>query len=142
VRKIVYLLVLIAPSALAQIDSVGFEPGTAFTLRKLYFDAGKATINTKDHDPDSTFLELNKLVEVLQARPAMHIVIIGHTDNKGSPIRNMRLSVNRAWTVKGYLVDRGVSSQQITIEGKGGSEAVTEGNSPLNRRIEIYITGE
>lgn len=71
------------------------------------------------------------------------ITIIGHTDTKGRRAFNQELSLKRALIVKELFVEQGVNEKQITIEGRGESEPMTDSKNPaaqkLNKRIEIKI---
>jgi chemotaxis protein MotB len=74
------------------------------------------------------------------------VIIDGHTDN--SPIRkkfpnNQALSIARAKMVKKYLINKGISSKRIKIEGFGDTRPIvpndSEENKYKNRRAEIHI---
>jgi len=86
---------------------------------------------------------LNKVADILSRYPRTTIKIIGHTDNKGSDRYNLRLSEERAQAVKWYLMDRGMASNRIQIEGRGESQPRasndTEAGRQLNRRVEMLI---
>ena len=66
--------------------------------------------------------------------------IEGHTDNVGSDVYNMRLSMQRAETVKAYLAaEFAVDPRRLVIVGKGEAEPM-EGRAPddpINRRVTI-----
>jgi len=86
---------------------------------------------------------LNKVAGVLQSDGKQSIRVVGYTDNTGSEAANQRLSERRAKAVGDYLSAQGVSSSQITTEGRGESEprasnATAEGRTE-NRRVEIYL---
>jgi len=71
------------------------------------------------------------------------ISVSGYTDTVGGSNYNKALSLKRANTVKEYLASRGVSVNNITIEGLGEEKPATtnatrEGKS-LNRRAELTI---
>ena len=80
------------------------------------------------------------------------IDLVGHTDRLGSDAYNMRLSQERADTVRNYLRQRGVTAP-ITAIGVGESQPVTRGcvgevaTRALteclqpDRRVEVVITG-
>lgn len=78
--------------------------------------------------------------------------VIGHADPIGQAMSNERLSMERAQTVRDYLLQTGLNNVQITSEGRGSREpAVTQcgwGASPEaischapNRRVVIEIIG-
>jgi outer membrane protein OmpA-like peptidoglycan-associated protein len=75
--------------------------------------------------------------------PDIRIKITGHTDNVGNNEYNLNLSKDRAKSVKGYLVSKGVKENRIEIDGKGETEPLksneTESNRSINRRVEFEI---
>lgn len=79
--------------------------------------------------------------------------VIGHADPLGSPDFNERLSVNRANTVRQYLITNGQISAPVTSEGKGARQLVETrcGRQPtsaaiacnqVNRRVVTEVTGQ
>ena len=75
--------------------------------------------------------------------PDEEISVEGHTDNIGSDEYNQRLSEQRAYSVRDYLVDQGVPSPRITATGFGKTLPKASNETPegrqLNRRVEIHI---
>jgi OOP family OmpA-OmpF porin len=69
------------------------------------------------------------------------VAIIGHTDNSGNRTSNIALSQARADAVKGYLVGKGISPQQMTATGVGPDQPIasndTSDGRARNRRIEF-----
>ena len=56
-----------------------------------------------------------------KARPGAEIEIIGYTDTVGKPDYNLVLSQKRADAVRHYLLEKGVSIDQLTAVGYGES---------------------
>jgi len=75
--------------------------------------------------------------------PNMHVRVIGHTDSTGSDAVNNPLSMDRAQSVRSYLVNKGVSAGRIDTDGKGSYLPVADNTSPngraRNRRVEIFL---
>jgi outer membrane protein OmpA-like peptidoglycan-associated protein len=73
----------------------------------------------------------------------LKIRISGHTDHVGSDEANLRLSNDRANSVRDYLVSKGIDALSIEAIGYGESEPVatndTEEGRQLNRRVEFTI---
>lgn len=71
------------------------------------------------------------------------ISIVGHTDSSGSDAVNNPLSVDRAQSVRDYLVGRGVPASQVQTSGRGEREPVADNASEAgrarNRRVEIFL---
>jgi outer membrane protein OmpA-like peptidoglycan-associated protein len=66
-------------------------------------------------------------------------LIEGHTDNKGSPAYNLRLSRQRAQAVRALLVVQRVAPDRLVAEGKGSAEPIDPArpDAPENRRVRI-----
>lgn len=79
----------------------------------------------------------------LSGDPMTRVSVIGHTDSTGSDAINNPLSLDRAQSVRDYLVARGVAPQQIETYGRGDKEPiadnVSESGRARNRRVEIYL---
>jgi outer membrane protein OmpA-like peptidoglycan-associated protein len=71
------------------------------------------------------------------------VTVEGHTDNVGSPEYNQGLSERRAYSVRDYLVNQGVTSSRVTAIGLGETQPKSSNNTPegrqLNRRVELHI---
>ncbi len=87
--------------------------------------------------------ELNVLVEYMQSKPKVEILIEGHTDAVGSHPTNDKLSLARAESVKRYLMRKGISEKRIQTTGYGKRKPIasndTDFGRKLNRRTEIII---
>jgi outer membrane protein OmpA-like peptidoglycan-associated protein len=87
---------------------------------------------------------LDKLVPVFKSYADTDIVIYGYTDSTGSPEHNLKLSGERAESVKNYLISKGLVSTRFKVTGLGiadpiASNDTAEGRSQ-NRRVEFAIT--
>jgi outer membrane protein OmpA-like peptidoglycan-associated protein len=75
--------------------------------------------------------------------PTSIVSVVGHTDSTGSPAINNPLSVERAQSVRDYLVARGVPATRIETSGRGEREPIadngTEAGRARNRRVEIFL---
>lgn len=109
--------------------------GQAVELKHLYFEQSKARLLPTSQP------ELNRLVRLLRAQPALQFEIAGHTDNVGDAQKNQVLSEQRARLVRAYLVQRGVDSVRLTATGYGGTRPVADNRDPQqrprNRRVEM-----
>lgn len=86
---------------------------------------------------------LSQLANSLKQYPDSDIIIVGHTDNKGSEQYNLSLSNQRSDAAKTYLISQGVPSSRIQARGRGELEPVgnndEETGRDQNRRIEVAI---
>ena len=72
------------------------------------------------------------------------IVIEGHTSSEGSEAYNQTLSERRAQAVVEALLQRGISSEQLSAQGLGESQPIAsnddEAGRALNRRVAVRCT--
>jgi OOP family OmpA-OmpF porin len=101
------------------------------------FDFDSATLKP------SSYSVLNMLSETLLNFPEYRIVIIGHTDSKGTEEHNEQLSRNRANSVLQYMISRGVSADRMTSIGYGENRPRDSNDTPegraKNRRVEYML---
>ena len=87
---------------------------------------------------------LLKLSNILDKYPETNIVIIGHTDSKGTNTYNHNLSERRANSVSYYLRNHNISASRVTVQGMGETDPIatndTDEGRSLNRRVEFVIT--
>ena len=83
---------------------------------------------------------LNEAAGLIKASPNKRVVLAGWTDWIGSDAYNMKLSQERANSVKNYLVKQGIPASRMTAIGRGKSfkynNETAEGRA-MNRRTEI-----
>lgn len=109
----------------------------------LYFEFDEDSMNPR------TRRQLEIVAHMLKSDSAKKITLSGHTDALGTDQYNDSLSANRAETVSKFLVEAGVSPEQIITIAKGASQPrrpnVTETGEDdpegrrANRRTEIYL---
>lgn len=68
---------------------------------------------------------LDNVVEQAKSLKVEVIVAVGYTDRIGSDAYNLKLSQQRANSVKAYLVTKGIPADKIYTEGKGKANPVT-----------------
>ncbi len=103
----------------------------------ISFDTGSAAIK-----PPLRAV-LDPFAGSLRDDPGARLTIVGHTDNTGSEAVNNPLSIERAQSVRDYLVTRGVAAARVETAGRGEREPVasnaTEAGRAKNRRVEIFL---
>lgn len=108
-------------------------------LNNIFFEFDSDRLATK------SIVELNKVIQFLQANPGIRMLVEGHTDNTGGREYNKDLSSRRAKTVYDYLIENGISSSRLNYKGFGSDNPVAsndiEEERELNRRIEFRVTG-
>ncbi|MEC4113853.1 OmpA family protein [Myroides pelagicus] len=109
------------------------------TLEPIHFafDQKEITIASK--------FELDKLVKLMKRYPTMRIKVNSHTDSKGNPDYNLKLSQNRADATVEYLVSQGITKDRLESEGYGDKmlkiqcAPCDEAQDAQNRRSEFLI---
>lgn len=116
---------------------VPIEIGSVVRLNNVFFDFDKWGLR-----PES-FVELNRVVTLLNENPAIEIEMSAHTDSRGSDDYNFKLSDNRARSVMEYIISQGISPTRIISHGYGETKPIAPGtneeNHQLNRRCEFTI---
>jgi len=105
-------------------------------MHNLEFDFGKSTIRPR------SFPYLNRVADLL-VKKGISLKLAGHTDAIGSDAANMKLSKDRAESVKNYLVSQGAGSGRIEAVGYGESQPIatnkTDAGRQKNRRVEFTL---
>jgi OOP family OmpA-OmpF porin len=117
--------------------NVKYEASRTYTLDNVHFDFGKASLR-----PDS-YSELEELVSYMQHKDNIKIEIAGHTDNVGKEADNLKLSQQRAETIRNYLVKKGIQPGRLVAKGYGSTQPVADNDTDegrqLNRRTEVRV---
>ncbi|WP_052123169.1 OmpA family protein [Flavobacterium beibuense] len=122
----------------ADVERVG--EGIKITLgeNSVNFDLNKSSLTSTAKG------NLDKLVPVFNEYPDTDIQIFGYTDSSGSDEYNLKLSEQRAASVKTYLVGKGISGERINTVGRGEADPIasndTKEGMSKNRRVEFAIT--
>ncbi|MET4080490.1 OOP family OmpA-OmpF porin [Pedobacter sp. UYP30] len=105
-------------------------------IKNLEFDLGKSTIRSK------SYATLNRVAGLLMQKD-FSLKLAGHTDITGSRELNLRLSKERAESVKAYLVSQGANASRIEATGYGPDQPIatnkTAEGRQQNRRVEFTI---
>jgi len=116
---------------------VPIEIGAVVRLNNVYFDFDKWDLR-----PES-FVELDRVIKMLNENPAVEIEMSAHTDSRGSDEYNFILSDNRARSVMEYIISKGIATNRIASHGYGETKPVatndTDEGRQLNRRVEFII---
>ena len=119
------------------LTKIPLETGKSIRLKSIYFEYGK------DELVPRSYVELNKLLKIMQEHPTLSIEITGHTDSDGSDVFNLRLSQQRAKAVVAFLTENRISSKRLLYRGEGERVPVADNNTEdgkqLNRRVEFKV---
>lgn len=110
---------------------------TWFNFDRLTFETGSATLTSESK------AQIDNIVAILNAYPAVKIKIGGYTDNTGDPQNNLDLSGKRATKVMEAIVAAGISADRVEAEGYGDQFPVadneTDEGRAQNRRTAVSI---
>lgn len=109
-----------------------------FILEKISFDTASSKIKP------TSYSILDRVVDVLAEHTEIKKIFIkGHTDTRGKHDYNIRLSENRAKSVRLYLIKKGIEAQRLESKGFGPDQPIADNTTPVgwekNRRVEFEI---
>ena len=103
--------------------------------QRIFFDYDKDVLR------DDARTVLDAKAAILEANPAVTLVITGHTDEQGTAEYNLALGQRRAAQVKRYLVSKGVQEGRLSVQSLGDSQPLATGTDAAsyeqNRRAEF-----
>jgi outer membrane protein OmpA-like peptidoglycan-associated protein len=114
----------------------GIDATGHMAIYGVHFDTDSANIK-----PESAPV-LSEIAKLLQSRPSLKILVVGHTDNQGAYEYNMNLSKQRASSVARYLSEtHAIESSRMRAAGVGFLAPVASNDSApgraKNRRVEL-----
>lgn len=116
--------------------------GRKFLLKSIDYYTDKWRIMPRSEP------ELNQFVKLLKNNPTLKFEISSHTDSRLEDMYNMWLSQKRADSVLEYLVQKGISKDQLVAKGYGETQLLnhcsnevicTDKQHLVNRRTEFVI---
>lgn len=122
----------------AQVERVGEGIKLVLGENAVRFETNKSTLTA------TAKANLDKLVPVFGQYPDTNIQIYGYTDSTGSADYNLKLSDQRAASVRTYLTGKGINVSRFTTTGLGIADPIATNDTPegrsQNRRVEFAIT--
>ena len=123
-----------APETKAEAPS---EEKINYNFSNVQFEFNSGVLKT------ASFSILDEAAREMKKDLSAKFIIHGHSSAEGTPEHNMSLSVDRANSVKSYLVNAGINAANLSIKGHGAADPMTsndtEAGKVLNRRVEIKI---
>lgn len=105
----------------------------------LYFDTAEASIQLSAEQRQKV-ADISRYLDLKDGATAN---VVGHTDNEGSNVTNMRLGQGRADFAKDYLTRNGIATAKINTSSKGESQPIesnaTEEGKAKNRRTVVTV---
>lgn len=122
----------------AEVERVGEGIKLVLGENAVRFDTNKSTLTA------AAKANLDKLVPVFNQYPDTNIQIYGYTDSTGAADYNLKLSDQRAASVKAYLASKGLAATRFVTTGLGIADPIATNDTPegrsKNRRVEFAIT--
>jgi outer membrane protein OmpA-like peptidoglycan-associated protein len=116
------------------------DRGLVVNMPDVLFDSGQYALKPAARE------RLARISGIFSAYPELKVEIEGHTDTIGSEEFNQTLSEKRAATVRDYLVDAGVSINNVMARGFGKTRPIADNTTAagrkLNRRVEMVVSGD
>ena len=110
-------------------------PGTILTPRSIAYE-GTSIL-------ESSYPELDKIVQMLFTNTSLKISISVFTNSEGDENQNLKLTEERARSIRDYIVAKGIDSKRLFYKGFGETKplvAETDSeNKSINKRTEIEI---
>ena len=121
-----------------KVDASGcVRDAQTLVLQNVNFEFNKSTLTAGAQDV------LRGVAKGLNSQKDLKVEIAGHTDSKGSDSYNLRLSNERAASVRSFLISQSVSPTQLVSKGYGEAQPVatnsTDAGRAQNRRVEFRV---
>ena len=131
---------------LAKVPRPGFDSKKREATTYVLFETGSILLKSPEsfQQLDAAGRAFKKAMEVGKADKWI-IEIAGHTDNVGSPETNIKLSKERAESVRQYLLQTyGLPQNMVAAQGYGEAQPIAPNDTPdgreKNRRVVFKIT--
>ncbi|MCK6590701.1 MAG: OmpA family protein [Polyangiaceae bacterium] len=99
--------------------------------RLILFNFGSADVNAEGH------FALGYAAAYLDVSPSMHVLIVGHSDGRGTREANRDMSFRRARSARKILLEHGVAANRILIAAPRAKEGTSM--PALSRRADVYV---
>lgn len=133
---------IMGEASIETINDVKVEVGAVLIFDNIYYDYNSYNIKA------GAAKELDQLAQIMVSNQSMKIQLSAHTDSRGNGNYNRTLSEKRALAAKQYLINNGVSGQNIITVGYGESKLrnhckngikCSESDHLYNRRTEVNV---
>jgi outer membrane protein OmpA-like peptidoglycan-associated protein len=109
-----------------------------YAAQRIQFSYAKADLLP------ASYTVLDNVIKILKENPELKLSIEGHTSSDGVLAVNMKLSDDRANTVKSYFVSKGIDASRLAAKGFGPNQPINNGKSEeakaQNRRVELKLS--
>jgi outer membrane protein OmpA-like peptidoglycan-associated protein len=119
------------------VELIKVKVGKKVVLNNILFQTGKSILTA------GSYIELDRLLNIMKENSLIKIEISGHTDNTGSAPLNSKLSEARAKAVVDYLIQKGIDQTRMLFKGYGSQQPIADNSTASgrtkNRRVEFKI---
>jgi outer membrane protein OmpA-like peptidoglycan-associated protein len=121
------------------LDTRETQRGLIVNINDVLYDFNQYTLKPGARE------KLAKVSGIILAYPGLKIELEGHTDSVGTDDYNLKLSQQRADSVRSYLVSQGVGADTVSATGLGKADPVatndTAAGRQQNRRVDMVVSG-
>lgn len=86
---------------------------------------------------------LKSFSQLLKKYKKTNILVTGHTDSKGSEVKNKEISTLRATNIRQVIIENGISDSRLKAWGLGSVSPIAENDNEegreKNRRVEFVV---
>ena len=128
------------------IDNMVINPAVPISVgaRVIELNSARFPEGTAEIQPEHA-LELDRVANIMNALPAISVLVIGHADQRGDDTRNFAVSDERARAVVNYLLYLGIEPTRLASRAAGETDLLTIADDDtalaLNRRTEFIFYG-
>ena len=130
---------VVTPVVVTPVVVTPVDPNTL--LKPIFFDFDK--YNLRSDQTATAEGDLTVLKDYLASHAQVYVVLGGHADERGSQKYNIQLSLQRANTIKDYLVAEGIASERLVVYAYGEDFPARLGHDEdswwYNRRVDIAV---
>ena len=107
------------------------------SLQGVYFETSSAKLT------ENSEAILDEAAAELKRYPNLAVEVQAYTDSRGSDALNLKISEDRAKSVRTYLINKGVSADKLTAKGYGEANPIATNDTAegraKNRRVELSV---
>jgi outer membrane protein OmpA-like peptidoglycan-associated protein len=118
-------------------SSKDLDCNTRVVLKNVYFSDNSASYDGRVN----ALKTIQVIVDYMNYYPEAVIILHGHSDVLGDPIRNFELSKERVLTVRNSLVVTGIDNDRIRVIAHGSKQPLPKfrDGGKKNRRVEVEL---
>jgi len=135
---------IVALSALGVMASALFAQGLNAPAGQTKEDWEEINFEFDSHILSDGYPGLLRLADLLGQHRDYKVVVTGNTDSKGPGPYNDKLALDRANTVKDFLVKYGANADQVSVAGEGKRQPEVDNTTKegrfINRRVSLRVT--